>query len=159
MQRKNLNKINFRVNRLKYFRIRFQFRRDFRFFKETSRCASQRVVKYCTYFKSFQKNSKNTNLYTKIFTPFYERTSWVQIMKFNKGRKSRDTLPLMKCLSQVLVGSHLMGRMDHYLIADQSGADPHRVELAKQRSTYCMYQILKNKHTKKRGTESKIFPL
>ena len=115
MQRKNLNKINFRVNRLKYFRIRFQFRRDFRFFKET---------------------------------PFYERTSWVQIMKFNKGRKFRDTLPLMKCLSQVLVGSHLMGRMEHYLIADQSGADPHRVELAKQRSTYCMYRILKNKQKK-----------
>ena len=99
-------------------------------------------------FQNFQKNSKNTNLYTKIFTPFYERTSWVQIMKFNKGRKSRDTLPLMKCLSQVLVGSHLMGRMDHYLIADQSGADPHRVELAKQRSTYCMYRILKNKQKK-----------
>jgi hypothetical protein len=30
-------------------------------------------------------------------------------------------------------GSHLMGRIDHYLIADQSGVDLHRLELAKLR--------------------------
>jgi hypothetical protein len=30
-------------------------------------------------------------------------------------------------------GSHLMGGNDHYLIADQSGVDPHRLELAKLR--------------------------
>ena len=36
------------------------------------------------------------------------------------------------CL-QVLKGSHRMGRINHFLIGEQSGADPERVELAKQR--------------------------
>ena len=36
------------------------------------------------------------------------------------------------CL-QVLKGSHKMGSIDHYLIGDQSGADPGRVEVAKER--------------------------
>ena len=34
---------------------------------------------------------------------------------------------------QVLAGSHKMGRIEHYLMGDQSGADPDRVQLAKQR--------------------------
>jgi len=36
------------------------------------------------------------------------------------------------CL-QVLRGSHKMGRLDHFLIGDQSGADLERVEAAKER--------------------------
>ena len=36
------------------------------------------------------------------------------------------------CL-QVLKGSHRMGRIDHFQIGDQSGADPGRVEAAKER--------------------------
>ena len=36
------------------------------------------------------------------------------------------------CL-QVLKGSHKMGRVDHILSGDQAGADPERVEMAKQR--------------------------
>jgi len=35
------------------------------------------------------------------------------------------------CL-QVLAGSHKLGRVDHYLMGDQSGADPTRVQLAKK---------------------------
>ena len=47
-------------------------------------------------------------------------------------------IPVDKCTKnnsclQVLKGSHKMGRIDHFLIGDQSGADPERVEAAKQR--------------------------
>ena len=33
---------------------------------------------------------------------------------------------------QVLAGSHHMGRVDHFLMGGQSGADPGRVEMAKK---------------------------
>ena len=33
--------------------------------------------------------------------------------------------------SQVLAGSHLMGRVDHFLMGEQSGADPERVQLTR----------------------------
>ena len=33
--------------------------------------------------------------------------------------------------SQVLAGSHLMGRVDHFLMGEQSGADPERVRLTR----------------------------
>ena len=33
---------------------------------------------------------------------------------------------------QVLAGSHKLGRVNHYLIGDQAGADPERVEEAKK---------------------------
>ena len=32
---------------------------------------------------------------------------------------------------QVLAGSHLMGRVDHFLMGEQSGADPERVSLTR----------------------------
>ena len=32
---------------------------------------------------------------------------------------------------QVLAGSHLMGRVDHFLMGEQSGADPERVQLTR----------------------------
>ena len=32
---------------------------------------------------------------------------------------------------QVLAGSHLMGRVDHFLMGEQSGADPERVRLTR----------------------------
>ena len=32
---------------------------------------------------------------------------------------------------QVLAGSHLMGRVDHFLMGEQSGADPERVKLTR----------------------------
>jgi len=35
------------------------------------------------------------------------------------------------CL-QVLAGSHQLGRVDHFLMGDQSGADPDKVEMAKK---------------------------
>merc|ERR1712037_1066680 len=35
------------------------------------------------------------------------------------------------CL-QVLAGSHKLGRVDHFLMGDQSGADPDKVEMAKK---------------------------
>jgi len=46
-------------------------------------------------------------------------------------------MPVDKCTRnnsclQVLAGSHSLGRVDHYLMGDQSGADPTRVELARQ---------------------------
>jgi len=45
-------------------------------------------------------------------------------------------MPVDKCTRsnsclQVLSGSHKMGRIDHYLMGDQSGADPQRVQIAK----------------------------
>jgi len=46
-------------------------------------------------------------------------------------------MPVDKCTKQnsclqVLSGSHKLGRVDHYHIGGQSGADPERVELAKR---------------------------
>jgi len=46
-------------------------------------------------------------------------------------------IPVDRCTKQnsclqVLKGSHKLGRIDHYLMGDQSGADPHRVNLAKE---------------------------
>jgi hypothetical protein len=47
-------------------------------------------------------------------------------------------MPVDKCTKQnsclqVLAGSHKMGRIEHYLMGDQSGADPRRVHLAEQK--------------------------
>ena len=40
----------------------------------------------------------------------------------------------------MLAGSHHLGRLDHFLMGDQSGADPDKVEMAKKfylpRTTY-----------------------
>ena len=33
---------------------------------------------------------------------------------------------------QVLAGSHQLGRVDHFLMGAQSGADPDKVEMAKK---------------------------
>jgi len=46
------------------------------------------------------------------------------------------------CL-QVLRGSHLMGRIDHGAVGDQTGADPERVEAACERFelVYCTLEL------------------
>ena len=72
------------VSKLLYFVTKlFIVKLLFVFLKETSAFCNESSIFSETSFRFFKE------------TPFYERTSWVQIMKFNKGRKFRDTLPLI----------------------------------------------------------------
>ena len=62
--------------------------------------------------------------------------SCLQVLKTNHNTKQPNILnfvELWKSLDfQVLAGSHQLGRVDHFLMGDQSGADPDKVEMAKK---------------------------
>ena len=59
---------------------------------------------------SFKSQNQQSNTHQAIFSMIWE----------------------LRISYQVLAGSHHMGRVDHFMMGGQSGADPGRVEMAKK---------------------------
>ena len=63
------------------------------------------------------------------------------LLRYQNGNPAPDMgsvfMPVDRCTRansclQVLAGSHRLGRLDHFLMGGQSGADPARVEMARR---------------------------
>ena len=63
------------------------------------------------------------------------------MLRYQNGNPAPDMgsvfMPVDRCTRansclQVLAGSHRLGRLDHFLMGGQSGADPARVEMARR---------------------------